>query len=300
VSGAVRLGKNLFVQTSDGSIAAPFGGLTIMLEPILTFSSQSPDGCPVVLVRPADRAGPSPRFLRARQNGDQSVSLSYDLARQGPAFLSVTADRAGQSLTLEAISRLDRNIYSHLNSFCDLEIRGHRQLALEFSPCPSVPIEVRRFDYPFGRPARFAFLDRFGDFRVVEAESGEKGPYRTLARGRLRRDEPLSITLLDAATPRAKVTLLDWALQVDTGLSPTAGWGVPANAIEFSLTGDAPQSPASIFITLAGTSVGRGWDCVAHAAGTYRNRIVIEQVTGPMKASSPSALGPRRAEASRL
>jgi hypothetical protein len=42
------------------------------------------------------------------------------------------------------------------------------------------------------------------------------------------------------------------------------------------MSGDEPTSPASLFITLAATSVGRGWDSVAHAAGTYRNRIAIE------------------------
>ena len=62
-----------------------------------------------------------------------------------------------------------------------------------------------------------------------------------------------------------------------TQLSPTAGWGVPVNAIEFSLSpyDHSPTGPASIFITLAATSVGRGWDCVGHSAGAYRNRITI-------------------------
>jgi hypothetical protein len=50
------------------------------------------------------------------------------------------------------------------------------------------------------------------------------------------------------------------------------------NAIEFSLEGDAPGSEAALFITLAGTSVGRGWDTVGHAAGTYRNRMRIAPV----------------------
>jgi hypothetical protein len=61
-------------------------------------------------------------------------------------------------------------------------------------------------------------------------------------------------------------------------LSLTAGWGVPVNAIEFSLADDGPASPASIFVTLAGTSVGRGWDCVGHNAGTYRNRISVDRL----------------------
>ena len=70
--------------------------------------------------------------------------------------------------------------------------------------------------------------------------------------------------------------MADWAAQADTTISPTAGWGVPVNAIEFSLVDDPASSPASIFVTLAATSVGRGWDCVAHNPGTYRNRIRIE------------------------
>ena len=31
----------------------------------------------------------------------------------------------------------------------------------------------------------------------------------------------------------------------------------------------------SVWITLAATSVGRGWDAVGHRAGTYRNRLEI-------------------------
>ncbi|MGP0064920.1 MAG: hypothetical protein ACLQGP_15140 [Isosphaeraceae bacterium] len=76
----------------------------------------------------------------------------------------------------------------------------------------------------------------------------------------------------------ARLSLADFAAQADTTLSPTAGWGVPVNAIEFSLADDQPSSLASIFVTLAGTSVGRGWDCVGHRAGTYRNRIRLEPI----------------------
>jgi hypothetical protein len=135
---------------------------------------------------------------------------------------------------------------------------------------------VRKFDYPIGRPARFAFVEKDRTFRVVEATSGEKGPFRTLARGRLAPEETLSIGLRDQGRMIGRIFLKDWSAQSDTTLSPTAGWGAPVNAIEFSLVDDAPSSPASIFMTLAATSVGRGWDCVAHNPGTYRNRIRIE------------------------
>jgi hypothetical protein len=96
--------------------------------------------------------------------------------------------------------------------------------------------------------------------------------------------ESLVITLFDDDRAVGLVTLEDWSAQAGTALSPTAGWGMPVNAIEFSLAGNAPSSPASIFVTLSGTSVGRGWDSVGHAAGTYRNRIRIEPLSsGPSR-----------------
>ncbi len=69
------------------------------------------------------------------------------------------------AILLETASRLDRPVYSHLNAFCDVEVRGHRRLALEFSPCPGTLIDVRHRDleYPTGRPARFAFVSRRPD-----------------------------------------------------------------------------------------------------------------------------------------
>jgi hypothetical protein len=276
-AGAIRFEGNVLIQSSDGSISVKLGRLTLMVDPLLTFSSQSPDGCPTVLVSAPTREGAAPRF-RAGHRDERSCSLVYDFRGQGPAFLGAELENNGRLLAVLAVTRLEHPIFSHLNSFCDIEIRGHEQLSLEFSACPGVAIDVRPFDYPIGRPARFAFLERGGIFRVVEAANGEKGPFTTLAIGRLARDEPLSITLLDRGRPEGRLTLADWARQADTTLSPTAGWGVPVNAIEFSLSGDASGAPASLFVTLAGTSVGRGWDCVGHSAGTYRNRVLLERM----------------------
>ena len=150
--------------------------------------------------------------------------------------------------------------------------------SLEFSPCPGERVEVlgsiTRWDGP-----RFAYVDASRAFRVVEASSGEKGPFRILAEGRLEPADPLVIALHDEDQPVARVTLQDWAAQAGTDVSPTAGWGVPVNAIEFSLNGEAPSSPASIFVTLAGTSVGRGWDCVGHrgAPESAHDRAIREK-----------------------
>jgi hypothetical protein len=124
-----------------------------------------------------------------------------------------------------------------------------------------------------------AYLDRKGVFQIVEASSGEKGPYRSLAEGALTRHDGLAITIHDEGAPVCEITFSDWAAQAGMTLSPTAGWGLPVNAIEFRLLGDGPQSAAALFMTLAGTSVGRGWDTVGHSAGIYRNRIRVEELS---------------------
>jgi hypothetical protein len=177
---------------------------------------------------------------------------------------------------LTAVTPIEHDTFSHLNSYCVLEVSGHSQLALSFSPCPDVLIDAVDSDYPVGCPARFACLDEIGSFRVVEATSGEKGPFHPLASGHLDRVAPLTIWIHDQRRLAATVTLDDWSSQVSTDLSPTAGWGVPMNAIEFQRIGAPESSPVMIWITLAATSVGRGWDAVGHRAGTYRNRIRIE------------------------
>ena len=177
-------------------------------------------------------------------------------------------------MRLTAHVNVKNDTYSHLNSFCTLDVSGHHGLSLTFSPCPSSTIEILPADYPVGRPARFAYFDGT-EFLVVEAASGEKGPFRTLASGPLRRDDHLAITINHSATPVATIVLEDWARQASTALSPTAGWGVPMNAIEFQRVGPRTTSHARIWVSLAATSVGRGWESVGHRSGIYRNRMRI-------------------------
>jgi hypothetical protein len=50
------------------------------------------------------------------------------------------------------------------------------------------------------------------------------------------------------------------------------------NAIEFRRLDDSLTAPVAIWITLAGTSVGRGWETVGHKAGVYRNELVFQNV----------------------
>jgi hypothetical protein len=276
--GVIRLGRATTVHASGASLNVRLSPLSISVNPLLTFLNGSKDGCSSVFACADDRIGPEPHLRFSEMEGDHSCALAYDFPGQGPATLRAHVDPKTESIAVEARSKLNHTVYSHLNAYCDFEVRGHRRLELEFSPCAGVPIEVRKFDHPFGRPARFAFVDQSRTFRVVEATSGEKGPFRALASGRLGPEEPLIVGLRDNGRLIGRISLLDWSAQADTTISPTAGWGVPVNAIEFSLADDQQSSPASIFVTLAGTSVGRGWDCVGHKPGIYRNRIIIEAI----------------------
>lgn len=275
IAGA--LGERTFVSPGDGSATIRIAPLRITAQPLLRFQARSPDGAPTVLVPASLREAPGLRLVAAA-----TVANGVDLRYRADYEAALFVKEAGGATRMEAMAFLPSPIWSHLNGFCDVDVSGHRRLFLAFSPRPDVRIEVRPMDYPFGRPLRFAFLDASGRFRVVEATSGEKGPFRELASGPLRRGEPLAIDLFDEDRSVARIVLDDWSEQVDVQPSPTAGWGAPANAIEFCLSGDEPASPASLYISLASTSVGRGWDCLGHGAGSYRNRVRVEPMgTGP-------------------
>ncbi|MEM9774157.1 MAG: hypothetical protein AAF902_06225, partial [Chloroflexota bacterium] len=168
-------------------------------------------------------------------------------------------------------------VYSHLNSFSQITVFGGENLQIAFSAAGNQPITIQAAGYPFGEPGRMAYLDADDQFKVVEATNAEKGPFMPLAQGMLPENQSLEITLLSNDQAQCTIALDDWAAQASTQLSPTAGWGFPENSIEFRLTNDRyeNESYANIFISLASTSTGRGYESVGHAAGTYRNRIRI-------------------------
>ena len=271
-NGAVKLSAGVQVIPKEGIITQSSTHRMISVEPLLTFQSRSPDRCWTLFARGKARRGPARQFTGLEELG-RRVKVSYrddDLTT-----LEVEASDISRITHIESISRLPLPVWSHLNSFAQLAVTARGALSVSFSPCPDARIEIRASDYPFGRPARFAFLDAGDVFHVVEARSAEKGPFRELASGRLRKDAALAMTFFDDATPVFRVTLADWAAQAGRQISPTAGWRIPVNAIEFSLWAG---STAQVFITLAGTSVGRGYESVGHAAGVYRNRMSIESL----------------------
>jgi hypothetical protein len=283
VQGNVPLGPGVRIAASDGSLSLQNGRTVIWLQPLLSFESRSPDGCWTIFSPRDYRRSPPRTRLGAARDEDGGIQLQYaDVGRS--TLTAHTLDGMAGSTQIEASTQLPTTVFSHLNSFTQIELAGHHRLSLAFSPCREQRVDVCAADFPVGRPARCAYLDAGGVFHVVEAHSGEKGPFHELARGPLARVDALAIGVFDDNDLVCTITMDDWASQADTTLSPTAGWGLPTNAIEFHLEGDSPTSPAELFVTLAATSVGRGWDTVAHAPGTYRNRMRVE-FAGPFKGS---------------
>lgn len=280
----VTLDGDVQVVPRDGSVKVRLNKVSVVIQPLLTFISRSPDRCWSALAPRADRE-PVPRKLVAGHFAGSAVWIKHASDVSSVLRVSVPSGRrraiasqqAPGPVSIDAFCQLDRPVYSHLNSFCEFEVSGFQSLELSFSPCPDTPIEVTVSDYPVGRPRRVAFLDADGLFQIVETASGEKGPFRRLAAGPLPKSAPLTITLHDRGRSLCRITLDDWSSQVSTDLSPTAGWGLPMNAIEFARYDESTPGAAVIWVTLAGTSVGRGFDTVGHAAGVYRNRIRIER-----------------------
>lgn len=270
---AVRIGHFATLDRETGELTLDSGPLRISCDPVLRFQSRSPDGFWTLFANRNDRVGP-----QLKRTGLELIENGVRVEYESDYAVTLSAASNGPRVEVDATATLRKPIFSHLNTYCELVVMGHHRLSLAFSPCPGARVEVLPADYPVGRPVRAAWLAADGIFRVVEASNAEKGPFRILGEGTLRCEAPLSIDLFDEDRPIARVTLMDWAAQVDTSLSPTAGWGAPANAIQFQREGTEPTEPAYIFITLASTSLGRGWDSVGHAAGMYRNRMTLEPI----------------------
>lgn len=269
----VQLGSQMTIGTENGAVVWDSGALRIEARPLLEFNSRSPDRCWSNLAPPRQRIGPRLGVASFERSANHAA-ISYE---RGPdERLRLTARSEAGAAVVETWAALDRPVYSHLNTFCELHLAGHSRLQLCFSPCPDVVIDALPSDYPVGRPGRLAYLDAAEGFHVVEASSGEKGPFRQLASGRLRSSDPLAITVYDGQARVCRVTLDDWAAQAGRDVSPTAGWGLPVNAIQFGQIGELPSGPVMIWVTLASTSVGRGWDTVGHTPGVYRNLMRLE------------------------
>ncbi|HEY4176207.1 MAG TPA: hypothetical protein VGM90_05230 [Kofleriaceae bacterium] len=237
------------------SLIVRCGAHVVQLSPMLTFESRSPDRTWTVI---------SP-IKPGAELETQHSSLVVHRTDGGEGDI--------ESAELEAVSRLDEPVYAHLDSFARIDFDFRATVAFSTTGATQFPIEES--DYPTGRPTKMAYIGADNVLRVVKADDGEKGPYHELAHGALHRGEPIMIEVRPVGEAGGcRFTFADWSAQVSTERSPTAGWGVPQNAIEFF----AQKRFSLIALSLASTGPGRGFDSVGHAAGTYRNRVRIEQL----------------------
>ncbi|MEZ4340079.1 MAG: hypothetical protein R3B82_25950 [Sandaracinaceae bacterium] len=250
---------------SEGVLRVDRPRWRLEIDPFFVVQSRSPDRF-WTLFAPRDTR----HDTRWQPEGDAAGTRTRWRSQDGVGEIAWSR---GSPTTLDAAFTVDEPIFTHLARWSRLRFRG-QDAQVRFSPCGDVAIDVRPYDYPEGRPARFAYLADGDRFVVAEATSGEKGPFRTLCEGPMRRDEVLGIELLGEGV-HVSVELLDYASQASTEPSPTAGWGVPQNAIQLLRAGNRPDGAVSLHFALAATAIGRGWDTVGLAAGTYRNRMRV-------------------------
>ena len=266
----IPLSSTVRIQSHSATVTMSHGASALQVEPLLTFISTSPDRF-WTLFSPT-----RPRRHRLVNQSADTDSFIAEYLSDHPSMLDVHAELDGRRVELETHTSLRRPVFSHLNSYTRIFVSGTESPSISFAS-EGPQIAILPSDYPVGRAARFAALMPDGNLKVLEASSGEKGPFKILSSNPFDRDDPLVMTIHHGNQPVYRITLLDWGAQASTHLSPTAGWGVPENAVEFSLAEGGRA--AMIDVTLAGTSVGRGWDSVGHNSGTYRNRMTVEYLS---------------------
>jgi hypothetical protein len=264
----VQLGDFIDIRPDTGTIEIANGAGVLTVSPLLTFWSRSPDACWTLLANSRDQAGP-PRRLLGRGTVAGKVALRY--ADDGESIVRISTLGGA---AIEARSTLPPAVWSHLNTFATLSYRGQNAVSVSFSPCPDHRIHAKPIRPGSERIAEFAYVDRDDVFRIVASRSEEKGPFIESAASPLGRDIPFFVTFFEGDRPIFRVMLKDWSAQCSRMLSPTAGWGVPENAIELLTSG---PTTIDVLFTLAATSVGRGFESVGHAPGTYVNRILVER-----------------------
>jgi hypothetical protein len=260
------LTKDAQIRRGEARVVIRRDKLVLNVQPLLSFSDRSPDRCWVALA-PVGTSKPTTRTFAGKARDGARWSLFY---KDEDASELDVAMRDG-AVQLDARSRLAQAVFAHTNSFTELTLQGQQKLTVSFSPAPQQRIELA----PATAAARFAYVDASETFHVMQASTRQRGPFTEIASGPLRRGAPLVLTIYDGDKPAFTVTLEDWAAQASTQLSPTAGSGIPVNAIELLRGGDADSAPGLISFSLAATNIGRGTQSVGHAAGVYRNRVTI-------------------------
>jgi hypothetical protein len=245
---------------ADGSLSMPCGSARLSLAPVLRFDDASLDGFwPLRRTPVVEKLVEAPRLTGAQRR----------------AHVRVTAVDGG--VELEAATAVSREVAAHLSRFADVSFEGVRAPTLRFDATKDLTVPASTYDYPSGRPLHFAAWTG-AELVVWRATSAEKGPFVELGRGPLTRGAPLGFTVLDGATPLCHLSFLDFTAQASTQRSPTAGEGVPVNAVQFGRYRD-DGAPVGVILSLAATGIGSGFETTRHAEGVYRNRVHITAVT---------------------
>jgi hypothetical protein len=263
----IKLSKDAQLRPEDGRVVIRRDKLILNVQPMLSFSDRSPDRF-WISQAPEGMSFATKRALVSKVHDATRWSLYY---KDEDLSVVDVATRDG-AVQIDARSRLPEPIFSHVNTFAELTLQGHQKLTVSFSPLPQKRFELA----PPAAPGRFAYLDEAGVFHVMQSAQRLQGPYTELGSGRMGRSDPLGLTIYDGDKAMFTVTFDDWAAQAATQLSPTAGSGIPVNAIELVRGGDAEGAPALITLSLAATAIGRGTQTVGHAAGVYRDRITVK------------------------
>lgn len=266
--------KNKARISVTGRVSWSIGDLQLEITPQLLFYQRSPDRFWINLAPKRYRNSPPP-VLAEWSSRPGHIDARFETRDESNVSHQLRLAELEDALLIESFSELPAPIYSHVNSFLILEMRGIQAPGLSFENIPDHRFEMEFADYPVGRPLSFAALYPDEQLRVLRAKSGEKGPFIERAAGHLARGASLTMTIFNGAEPRFTLQLEDWTQQLSTSLSPTAGWGVPLNVVSFRKSG---LDEAQLWISLADTGIGRGFDSTGHSPGIYRNRILITPI----------------------
>ncbi len=266
------------LDEGDGVFRVREDGFSLDVDPHLRFQSRSEDRFWTAFAWHVQHA--TDAELIARRLGTHEVEAQWRTS-DGLETTFVSRNAESNDVRIDARFDLAHEVFTHLSTWTNIRFernavasdpRENPNTRVGFSPCAETPIEVFVADYPEGRPVRFAYMTEDERFLVVEATTGEKGPFETLCEGRLRRGDPLTIEFYRDDAVVASTTLIDFSAQASTEPSPTAGWGVPQNALQLMRLSD---DALAVHVTLAATGIGRGWDTVGWTPGVYQNRIDV-------------------------
>ena len=228
----IKLAKDAQVRPDEGRVVVKRDKMILNVLPFLSFTDRSPDRSWVALA-PEGTSKPTNRILAAKVRDGAGWKLYYKDEGGSVMGVSILQALGFSPIAIDASSRIEQPIFSHLNTYAEIAVSGHTKLTVSFSPVPDKRVEL-------AAPAaaeRFAYVDANDTFHIMQAATRQRGPFTEIASGHLKKGDALVVTLYDGDKAAFAISLADWSAQASTALSPTAGAGVPVNAIEMLRAG---------------------------------------------------------------